>query len=261
MSEAVSYSTRFKDTAAVEAYEFHEYGAASYASQVWQWQQPVVEEIVRYHQRQRNAPLRLLDFACGTGRVLTCLESLVETAEGIDISENMVALARAKCRKAQFKIGDILTQPGMLGKNYDVITAFRFLLNVEPAIRRRVLSQLRGVVREPDGLLILNVHGNSHSLRHPAIAWRRWRERSQPTGTMLNEMSPEETKGLLREAGFQVVRQLGFGMLPSTLYRTPLRGPTAAVDRFLAGDNCFRNWSIDMLLVCQPVRAAGWCHP
>jgi ubiquinone/menaquinone biosynthesis C-methylase UbiE len=252
MPENTSYSKRFQDPAAVAAYESNEYGATSYSSSVWQWQRPVVEQIIRDYRQRRNAPVRLLDFACGTGRVLASVESLVDTAEGIDISENMVALARAKCQKAQLKVGDILSQPELLQKGYDVITTFRFLLNVEPALRRRVLGKLREVVREPDGLLVLNVHGNSHSLRHPAIVWRRWRERSQPTDAMLNEMSPAETKMLLRECGFQVVRQFGFGVLPPTLYRTPLRGIAAATDKFFIGDNLWRNCSIDMMFICQP---------
>lgn len=252
MPETTSYSKRFQDPAAVADYESKEYGAESYASHVWQWQRPVIEQIIREFQRTRTAPTRLLDFACGTGRVLACVESLVDAAEGIDISENMIALARAKCRKAQFKVGDILSQPSLLQKNYDLITAFRFLLNVEPATRGQVLRKLREALREPDGLLLLNVHGNSQSLRHPAILWRRWREGPQPTGAMLNEMSPAETKTLLRGCGFQVVRQSGFGILPPTLYRTPLRRPAAAVDKLFAGENLWRNCSIDMMFTCQP---------
>jgi SAM-dependent methyltransferase len=252
MSEATSYSSRFQDPADVEAYESKEYGPGSYASLVWEWQRPVLEQILRDFQRGRQAPVRLLDFACGTGRVLACLESQVAAAEGVDISETMVALARAKCSRAQFKVGDILAQPQLLQKNYDLITAFRFLLNVEPALRRRVLGKLREVLREPDGLLIVNVHGNSRSLRHPAILWRRWREALRPAGAMLNEMSPAVTKELLRASGFQIMRHLGFGILPPTLYRTPLRRPAAVVDELLAGENPWRSCSIDMMFVCRP---------
>jgi ubiquinone/menaquinone biosynthesis C-methylase UbiE len=252
MPETTSYLNRFQDQAAVAAYESKEYGAASYSSYVWQWQRPVVEQIIKTHQPGRNTPARLLDFACGTGRVLACVESLVDTAEGVDISENMVVLARSKCRRAQLKVGDILSQPELLQQGYDFITAFRFLLNVEPAMRRAALLKLRGVISQPDGLLVVNVHGNSRSLRHPAILWRRWRERSQPTDAMLNEMSPDEARTLLRECGFQVVRQFGFGILPPTLYRTPLRGLAARVDTLFAGDNPWRDCSIDMLFVCRP---------
>lgn len=251
MPETTTYSSRFQDRAAVEAYESMEYGAASYATFVWAWQRPVVERIIQEFKRGRTLPVRLLDFACGTGRVIATLEPLVDTAEGIDISENMVAVARKKCRTARLQVGDILAQPELLQPPYDVITCFRFLLNVEPELRVRILKTLRTALR-PGGLLVVNVHGNSRSLRHPAVVWRRWRERSAKTHAMLNEMSPPETSWLLRESGFQIVTQFGFGMLPPTFYRTPLRRVAAAADQFLAGENRWSNCAIDQLFVCRP---------
>jgi ubiquinone/menaquinone biosynthesis C-methylase UbiE len=184
--------------------------------------------------------------------VLACLENHADTADGIDISENMVAVARTKCTKARLQVGDVLTQPGLLQKEYDVISCFRFILNVEPALRRQVLGRLREVIRTPDGLLLVNIHGSSRSLRHPAIVWRRWRERNTGANTMLNEMSPAEAKQLLWDSGFKIVRQFGFGIVPPTLYRTPLRGLAQAGDRLLAGENPWKAWSIDLLYVCQP---------
>jgi SAM-dependent methyltransferase len=250
-SMTISYSDRFRQKDAVESYDSKEYGSGSYSAAIWQLQRPVLERILKDF-RQRTERVRLLDFACGTGRVLASLESLVDSAEGIDISENMVAVARTKCVQARLLVGDILASPELLQKKYEVISCFRFLLNVEPEIRGRVLHRLREVLRVPDGRLLVTVHGNARSLRHPAIAWRRRRERTEKSGTMLNEMSPAETKTLLRESGFQVVRQFGFGILPPTLYRTPLRRLAVAVDQSLAGDHWWNDWSIDMLFVCRP---------
>jgi len=65
-------------------------------------------------------------------------------------------------------------------------------------------------------------------------------------------MSPAGTKKLLRETGFEVVRQFGFGILPPTLYRTPLRKAALVVDWSLAGDHWWNDCSIDMLFVCRP---------
>ena len=75
-------------------------------------------------------------------------------------------------------VGDILARPELLQNNYDLISCFRFLLNVEPEMRSRVLQRLREALRAPDGRLLVNIHGNSRSLRHPAIVWRRWRTSS-----------------------------------------------------------------------------------
>jgi len=248
----ISYSDRFRQMDAVEAYDSREYGSSSYSTAIWQLQQPVIERILKDFRRERTGPVRLLDFACGTGRVLACLEPLVDWADGIDVSEAMVKVARTKCVKARLRVGDILAGPELLQKDYDIISCFRFLLNVEPEIRGRILRRLREVLCAPAGRLLVNVHGNSHSLRHPAIVWRRRRERVEKSGMMLNEMSPAEAKNLLRENGFNIVRQFGFGMLPPTLYRTPLRPVAATLDRSLAGNHWWNDWSIDMLFVCSP---------
>jgi SAM-dependent methyltransferase len=253
MPSTLCYAERFQARQEVAAYDLVEYGAGSYSSRIWDLQRPMLAEILSQQQAEARHPLALLDFACGTGRVLAGIEGLVAAADGIDISPEMIAVARSKCRTARLRVGDILTQPELLPTNYDVITAFRFLLNVEPDLRRRTLRRLRQVIREPHGRLVVNVHGNSCSLRHPAIVWRRWRERARPTGAMLNEMSPSEARILLRECGFQVVRQFGFGLVPPTLYRTPLRHFAFAADKSLAGDKWCADWAIDMLFVCRPV--------
>jgi len=91
-----SYSARFQEVEAVRFYESNEYGSGSYSTAIWQLQRPVLERILTDFRRERKEPVRLLDFACGTGRVLASLEALVDSAEGIDISENMVAMARTK---------------------------------------------------------------------------------------------------------------------------------------------------------------------
>jgi ubiquinone/menaquinone biosynthesis C-methylase UbiE len=247
-----SYSNRFQQPADVVAYDTEEYGVASYSSCIWNMQRPVLEQIVKDFRAAQSGPVKLLDFACGTGRVLAALEPLVDSAEGMDISENMVAAARTKCPKARFQVGDVLAQPELLKTTYDLISCFRFLLNVEPELRGQILRRLRQVLRSPGGLLLVNVHGNSRSLRHPTILWRRWRERDSNKPAMLNEMSPAETKKLLKQCGFEIVRQFGFGLLPPTLYRTPLRGLAQTADRQLAGDHCWNPCSIDMLFVCRP---------
>jgi SAM-dependent methyltransferase len=249
---SISYSNRFQEADAVTAYETGEYAANSYSSSIWALQRPVLENILKDFRQKRTGPVRLLDFACGTGRVLSFLEGLADTADGIDISQNMVAQARPKCARARLQVGDILTQPELLQKSYDVISCFRFILNVEPALRHRVLSRLREVLQPPDGLLLVNIHGSSRSLRHPAIVWRRWRELGGKSDAMLNEMSPAEARQLLFENGFEVVQQFGFGVLPPTLYRTPLRGLASVSDRLLAGNNLWKNWAIDLLFVCRP---------
>ncbi|MGC3961138.1 MAG: class I SAM-dependent methyltransferase [Verrucomicrobiota bacterium] len=255
---AIPYSNRFQDSADVEAYESEEYSSTSYSSCIWRLQQPVLTAVLtQFGARQQGQSLRLLDFACGSGRILSVIEGLVGNATGVDISAGMAEVARKKCKKAEVRVGDILQQRELLQGPYDVITSFRFLLNVESDLRHKALRRLREVIRTPDGLLVVNVHGNSGSLRHPAIWWKQRQKKSAPAAPgaatlMLNEMSLAETRALLADSGFEIVQMLGFGILPPTLYRTPLRGLARMIDQFCAKRQWFTRWSVDLMFVCRP---------
>jgi SAM-dependent methyltransferase len=255
-SSPVPYAERFTQQSAVAAYESEEYASGSYSSSIWQLQQPRLKEIISRFKTGAHHPVRLLDFACGSGRILSFVEGLVDTAEGVDISTSMSEAAQQRCMSATIRVGDILKEPGLLQPPYDIITSFRFLLNVENPIRRSALHRLREVIRTPGGLLLVNVHGNSRSLRHPAIAWKRWRMRhasaTANSEIMLNEMSPLDAKRLLSESGFEVVQMLGFGLAPPTLYRTPIRNMAAALDSFFANRGWLAEQSVDLLFVCRP---------
>ena len=251
-----SYLDRFKDPSEVSSYELSEYAPGSYASSIWELQQPILERIIVDFRNRKERKLRLLDFACGTGRIISRVEPLVDHADGVDISENMIRLARKKCEQASLSVGDIVTQPELIQGPYNIITCFRFILNVEAEVRGRVLRRLREAMREPDGLLLVNIHGNSQSLRHVALAWRRRRLRHMPEVTrsreMLNEMSPSEARALLWDSGFKVIQQIGCGILPRAAYRTPFRKIGVMIDRFVSDRNWCKNWSVDIIFVCEP---------
>lgn len=143
----LDYTNRFQAQEDVSSYELKEYGAGSYSSFIWDLQRPAIERIVRNFGKNRTEPVRLLDFACGTGRVLSVLAPLVTSAVGVDISAQMAAVARTKCRSARIEVGDILAQPDLLGgETFDIISCFRFVLNAEPELRRNVLRRFAAIV-------------------------------------------------------------------------------------------------------------------
>lgn len=248
------YAERFSQPADVRSYDALEYAAGSYAQCLWELQQPWLAGVLR-QQRDRAPGLRLLDFACGTGRILSFAEEFAAESHGLDLSAEMVKVAANRCRKSELFVGNVLAEPELLRGPYDVITAFRFLLNVEAPVRVAVLRALRQRLRRPDGLLIADVHGSSRSLRHPAIVWKRLLRRLRPTPArvdqMLAELSPSETRRLFAETGWTVIAQHGFGVMPPTLYRTPLRGWARAIDQRCAGQPAWRNVSINIISVCR----------
>ena len=90
-----------------------------------------------------SAPGPAADFACGTGRVLEFLGLYFPAPVGIDVSPDMLALARARCPRAKLILGDVTTMPSLAPGPFDLITAFRFFLNAEPPLRSEVLAWMR----------------------------------------------------------------------------------------------------------------------
>ncbi len=170
----------------------------------------------------------------------------------------MVDLARKEDSKTTFFVGNILESPELCPGPYASITSFRFLLNVDPVLRPPILDQLNRRLL-PNGALIVDLHGNRRSLRHPAILWKKWKYRhgAAPANVMLNEMSQAEVEKLLEIAGFQVEEIHGFGILPPTLYRLPLNSIWRALDGWLSHLEWLNPYSIDLVFVCSKKNPAG----
>jgi hypothetical protein len=106
-----------------------------------------------------------------------------------------------------------------------LVTMFRLLLNVEPAVRDRALAFAAKALPDADaGLLVIENHGNATSLRHLRArrhTGRRW----------FAELSHDEVDSLLTRHGFTVVEQHGFSMLTPAFYdRRVLRPVARAAD-------------------------------
>lgn len=145
---------------------------------------------------------RYLDFACGTGRITQVVSQMAHQCIGLDVSENMVEEARAKCPSADFIIGDI-TKDAIAIEPVDAVTAFRFFGNAQDELRASVLKGLRRIIK-PGGVLIVNNHRNPGSLH--ARLMRLKGERPE------TDLSHDKLARLFVENDFQVERTIGIGL-------------------------------------------------
>jgi len=156
----------------------------------------ILDAIVSAH-FPANKQARYLDFACGSGRVLSQLAGHFSETVAVDVSDSMVQAARQKTEALDltidFHLQDI-TQDPLAQEPFDLVTAFRFFGNAQHPLRRDVLSALRPLVK-PDGMLVINNHRNPKSL----LA-----RRSGDTDGLTLELSQLRT--LLGEAGFTIER-------------------------------------------------------
>ena len=114
--------------------------------------------------RHSDPETRYLDFACGTGRILSVFRGAIRTMVGVDTSAGQLAEARVRIPEAELIEGNLVLDQGLLGgRRFDLITSFRLLLNLEPENRVPILQALRSALA-PGGHLIVDNHMNRYSV-------------------------------------------------------------------------------------------------
>jgi SAM-dependent methyltransferase len=238
----VAFRDSFKGRDDVQRYEHEVYEPEGFDAFIWNLQRPLV--IDRVARQVAAGSGRYLDFACGTGRIALAVEMLTDSSVAIDTSSEMVEVARPLARKTRFVVGDLLHDASLVEGPFDIITAFRFFLNLEAPLRLTAMRTLAGLLT-PDGCLIFNVHGNQHSARHFGVERRRRR------GEAHNEMTEAEIRELVAAAGLRIESMIGFGLFPRRLHSTPLRTGVRLIERWSAERQLGRRWSQDLLFVCR----------
>lgn len=206
------YTRVFQDAAAVEKYEHVVYAPDSYSSAVSRRQQAFLRALVK-----RSFPYRRPvqhDFACGTGRAIRLLHGLVRAAHGYDTSPAMLAKASevgAYAELHQIDADGPVPAPASTD-GPTIVTVFRLLLNVDETVRDRAIAfAAQALPHRDSGLLVVENHGNRHSLRHlrhRRNADRRW----------YAELSHDEVTALLARHGFTVTQRRGFALFPKGWY-------------------------------------------
>ena len=183
----------------------------------WEIEQRILARVFERH--LHPPPLRAVDFACGTGRVLQYLAARVNETIGIDVSAEMLALARPRCSRSRLVQHDVTLAPLRdLPHPIDLVTAFRFFLNAEPKLRRDVLAWMRSVLR-PNGVLVANFHLNPASLRGRYLRMRWAGQQRVPM------LAPRDVDEMLTAAGFDVLARYGYEYLPYRREGTRLWAP------------------------------------
>lgn len=152
---------------------------------------------------------RYLDFASGTGRILTQVAPAFHQAYALDISPKMLSVAREQYPTAHFINADFRDDPAELADlTFDLITAFRFFPNAEAALRQDAMRYLTAHLK-PGGYLIANNHRTHNSL--PFRALRLLRHPSYSQG-----MPHREMKKLAHDASLHLHQTYSFGIVPQT---------------------------------------------
>jgi SAM-dependent methyltransferase len=218
-----------------------------YRAMIWRLEQRALNGILRDH--PASGKIALLDFACGTGRVLGHLRGHVASATGVDVSSSMLEVAKKVAPEAQLIEAD-LTQHDILGdRRFDLITAFRFFPNAEPELRRTVLPILARHLA-PDGLLVFNNHKNRKSLA-ARISRLLGRE-------VTRSMSHADVETLTTLSGLRIVKMIPLGTVPVSdrhlLLPVWLLEP---LERWFSGASSLAGIAQNVIYVCARSQSAS----
>ncbi|MCA9200092.1 MAG: class I SAM-dependent methyltransferase, partial [Planctomycetales bacterium] len=209
---AESYRTKFADSQLAAKYS-DLYNPNTPDDILWHVEKVFLDQVVE-ELRQTHESIDYLDFACGTGRVIGYLENFVDTAAGIEISDKMISVAQQKGVKGNLICRDITDANTPIESKYDLITAFRFVLNAEPRLRHAGLSALVGRLKDQNSRLVFSNHGNPFSHKMLALPIhaiiRPFSKRYDRTG---NYLTYAQVSRLVSDVGLEIVKVFGLGFI------------------------------------------------
>lgn len=242
----MAYSDKFVSAEAAVAYDATEYSSSSVGTLLWEMEKDILQKLL--YKLIPNKKLRYLDFACGTGRIVSFIAPFAISSAGIDVSAEMLTLARKRSPETLFFCKDI-TSEEMVEGTYNLITSFRFLSNVDQLTRKAALRALH-VRMEPDAILVVNTHTNPLSYKMFLLVWHAVRRlfwgnvhtQYLTTGTM---------RQILLDAGFDVVETVGYGFIPGKLLRLLPWNAALALERFLFRIPLLRPFGVNQIAICR----------
>lgn len=230
-SIALAYDEGFRDPSTVT-------GA------LWCQEQPMLNRII---EARKDRITRSIDFACGTGRILGLVEKHIDDCTGVDISPEMLKIAKKNVIRAKIVQGDVTQDSDLVKGPFDLVTAFRFFLRAEEALRGDVLTWIRSVISD-DGYFVANFHMNPISIRG---AIRKVQARIK--GKNHRELSIASVEKLLGEHGFEIEELLGYSHL---FYRSvPNRGTARIrrrIDGFIEKQKILPQFGSSFIVIARP---------
>ena len=131
-----------------------------------------LEAIARKHGPVRVGPLRVLEPACGSGRLMESLGRRGHTVHGFDMNRHMLRYAKARLAKAKIKgvtkLGRLESFRCQTREPYDLahclVSTFKYILT-ERGARRHL--QLVAQSLRPGGLYVIGLHLTDYQQSEP----------------------------------------------------------------------------------------------
>lgn len=168
----------------------------------------------------KEAELKILDLACGNGRLVNFLDKKHKYI-GMDISRNLIKNAKKLHPKHKFQVGDMLDLSDLKKNHFDVLTCVAAFHHIPSRKSRLQALQNMYDVLKPGGKLILTVWNLwqpkyrkyiykafirsllSFGNFHPCDTFIPWGKKK--TARYYHSFTPKEMFSLLKKAKFKLL--------------------------------------------------------
>ena len=140
---------------------------------------------------------RVLDVGCGPGQVSALVRSHGRAAVAIDLTFEMLAVARRRVAATAVVCGDVRRLP-LSGACFDAVVCWYSLHNMPRTALPGALGEVRRVVRAGGGLLVATHAGAGEE-------WHELQWRGHPGRVVVSYYAPDELADLVEAAGFRDV--------------------------------------------------------
>ena len=244
-----TYRDKFIESTKPKKYE-RQYARRSYGEIIWTIEQGQLLDFLKEF-RLNHPRIYYLDFAAGTGRVISFLEQYVYSAVGVEISPAMVEIARPKLRCGQVLCTDITAPGTSLEGQYDLITAFRFFLNAETDLKRTAMKGLAARLKDESSRLIFTNHGNPWSHKLAMRSFPALRRAGRGYISEGNYMTLAQAQRLVEEAGLVIEKVMGCGVLgPTAQWIIPFER-LLAIESSLGTSSLARHFGVNQMYVAR----------
>jgi predicted TPR repeat methyltransferase len=235
----MSYRKSHMDPGKGESYH-DSFESESYRRMIWKLEKMYLDKILV--KNYKNKKIRHLDFACGTGRLLGYVENKTSNSIGVDISSEMIQVARSNVASKIIE-GDLTREDFLLEKKFDLITAFRFFPNAENDLRSDAINAISRHL-DDKGLLVFNNHRNKKSF---VAKLRRLVFRKKYRG-----MDRKEVELMLSTSHLKVVDTYSMGLFPDSYNKKII--PISMlyyIELILGKFKFFNGYGYNQIFVCR----------
>jgi SAM-dependent methyltransferase len=244
-----SYKEKFTTPLSARNYE-KLYSPETADDLLWQIEQEHLNKVIG-QLRKKLTRIDYLDFACGTGRIISFVEPQVDSATGIEISPDMIEIAQKYVKDASLQCRDITSDDAEIENKYDLITTYRFILNAEPALRVAGFKALAARLKDQSSRLVFSNHGNPWSYK--ALMWPIHFSRQYLFGKKRegNYLTNRQARAVVDAAGLEIVDVTGVGFISPRIVKLLPFSWCQKIEAALAGKPLLQSLGVNQLFVCK----------